>query len=623
MATRAKELSDLGNLKLDVTANGIDVVGVGSNFKSESYNILNLQTDTDDSGSSDDGIFKITNGAAGTTKAEFRWDESEDLVHVSYGDHGRHISINSSGNVGIGTASTDPDTLLHLHSSAGNTILTIEADSDNNDETDAPQIHFLTDGGLRTAAITGGNATSDDSAVNANALNLQSQTIRFLTSSTQDFDTATEKMVIDSSGKVGIGTSSLGTSKLTVYNSTVAGNTRLHVHNDKVGDAAELRLEGKRTSSNDTGQLLYVNSGNVVARIDAVSGGDDGELRFFTSLTGTGDNIVERVSISQAGDVRIQGGQLALSNLASDPASPISGAMYFNTASDLAYVYNGSSWDQISNVPFGATGGTETTYSADGKNYKVHTFLTSGTFTPLGSGTVDVLVVAGGGGGGNCNTSEQGGGGGGAGGFITSSGTSGANSSAITPIVVQPQAYTVTVGAGGAAGSFAEDQPGSQGGNSSFATVTAIGGGGGGGNSTEGQSGGSGGGGKESNGVGRSGTAGQGFSGGSGSEADDRGGGGGGAGQAGQNYNAAARSDGGDGLANSLRTGSPVSYAGGGAGGGTRLGVASGGTGGGGNAGVAGAANTGGGGGSDTGTTAGTAAKAGGSGIVVIRYEVQ
>ena len=34
MATRAKELSDLGNLKLDVTANGIDVVGVGSNFKS-------------------------------------------------------------------------------------------------------------------------------------------------------------------------------------------------------------------------------------------------------------------------------------------------------------------------------------------------------------------------------------------------------------------------------------------------------------------------------------------------------------------------------------------------------------------------------------------------------------
>ena len=115
MATRAKELSDLGNLKLDVTANGIDVVGTGSNFKSESYNILNIQTDTDDSGSSDDGIFKITNGAAGTTKAEFRWDESEDLVHVSYGDHGRHISIGSDGKVGIATGSTAPSQTLDVN----------------------------------------------------------------------------------------------------------------------------------------------------------------------------------------------------------------------------------------------------------------------------------------------------------------------------------------------------------------------------------------------------------------------------------------------------------------------------------------------------------------------------
>jgi hypothetical protein len=118
MATRAKELSDLGNLKLDVTASGIEVVGVTSVFKSESYNILNLQTDTDDSGSSDDGIFKITNGAAGTTKAEFRWDESEDLVHVSYGDHGRHISIGSDGKVGIATGSTAPSQTLDVNGTA-------------------------------------------------------------------------------------------------------------------------------------------------------------------------------------------------------------------------------------------------------------------------------------------------------------------------------------------------------------------------------------------------------------------------------------------------------------------------------------------------------------------------
>jgi hypothetical protein len=81
---------------------------VGMTLYSDTYNILNIATDTNDDQTSTDGIVKITNGASHTTKAEFRWDESEDLVHVSYGDHGRHISINSSGNVGIGTGSVSP-----------------------------------------------------------------------------------------------------------------------------------------------------------------------------------------------------------------------------------------------------------------------------------------------------------------------------------------------------------------------------------------------------------------------------------------------------------------------------------------------------------------------------------
>ena len=102
-------------------------------------------------------------------------------------------------------------------------------------------------------------------------------------------------------GKVGIGTANPGTSRLKVYNSTVSGNTRLHIHNDKSGDAAELRLEGKRTSANDTGQLLFANNGSIVARIDAVSAGDDGALRLFTSASGTGDSVLQAMSISAAG----------------------------------------------------------------------------------------------------------------------------------------------------------------------------------------------------------------------------------------------------------------------------------------------------------------------------------
>lgn len=115
------------------------------------------------------------------------------------------------------------------------------------------------------------------------------------------------KMTITNAGNVGVGSESPG-SLLTVYNSATAGNTRLHVHNDKNGDAAELRLEGKRTSNNDTGQILYANSGNVISRISSNSSADDGDLRFYTSLAGTGQNVTERLRIEAGGDLLKLGG---------------------------------------------------------------------------------------------------------------------------------------------------------------------------------------------------------------------------------------------------------------------------------------------------------------------------
>ena len=105
--------------------------------------------------------------------------------------------------MGIGTES--PQSLLHLQSD-GDTVLTIESDISNTDESNGPEIRFLTDGGLRTAAITGGNATYEALPANANALNLQSQTIRFHTGATQDFELTTERMIVRPDGKVGINT---------------------------------------------------------------------------------------------------------------------------------------------------------------------------------------------------------------------------------------------------------------------------------------------------------------------------------------------------------------------------------------------------------------------------------
>ena len=254
------------------------------------------------------------------------------------------------------------------------------------------------------------------------------------------------------------------------------------------------------------------------------------------------------------------------------------------------------------------SGGTITT-SGD---YRIHTFLSSGTFVnTIADLSVEYLVIAGGGGGGTADTGAAArGGGGGAGGYRTNvpGQTSGGNSSAEAALTLSTGNKTVTVGAGGAGGSGSQNAIGSNGGDSVFDSITSIGGGRGGANTTAASSGGSGGGGEESNGSGASGTSGQGTGGGDGTESGNRGGGGGGAGQAGSG------TTGGNGLSSNI-TGSAVTRGGGG---GTTSSGGSGGGGAGGSVnGTDGTANTGGGGGA-----AHTNAGDGGSGIVIVRYDL-
>jgi hypothetical protein len=258
------------------------------------------------------------------------------------------------------------------------------------------------------------------------------------------------------------------------------------------------------------------------------------------------------------------------------------------------------------------------TVTTDG-TYYYHTFRSSGLFTPTQAlSNVDYLVVAGGGGGGS---TQQYGGGGGAGGYRTSIGGS--------ALSLTAQAYTVTVGAGGASNN--------KGSNSVFSSITSTGGGlggnstnaGTGGTSFRGGTGGSGGGSGNANLSGGTGNEGgfspvEGYAGGSvpswpGNGAASGGGGAGGVGGNGGSNTAAGA--GGDGVSNSI-SGTAVFYAGGGGGGNESASYAggAGGNGGGGSgrgsggAGSSGTANTGGGGGG------GTTGHSGGSGIIVIRY---
>ena len=261
-----------------------------------------------------------------------------------------------------------------------------------------------------------------------------------------------------------------------------------------------------------------------------------------------------------------------------------------------------------------ATGGNAT-YESGG--YRVHIFTNSSAASNLvvtAGGTVDVLIVGGGGGGG-----ETIGGGGGGGGVISS------NSFNLTPGV-----YQVSVGNGGAGGwdGGGSYPAGVKGGNSAFSTLTAIGGGAGGGfNGAASGTGGSAGGNGASSGARAGYTSGQGNDGGTG-DSGNAGGGGGGANAAGAAGVGGVGGNGGAGITTSI-SGVSTSYAGGG-GGGTRTGFGSAGAGGsggggaggtGGNPGVSGTAGTGGGGGGG-GFTSDQPGGNGGSGIVIVRYEL-
>jgi hypothetical protein len=272
------------------------------------------------------------------------------------------------------------------------------------------------------------------------------------------------------------------------------------------------------------------------------------------------------------------------------------------------YGISNSTTTQATTVPYASGGDIISTNGT----YWFHTFLYSGTFTPLKNLTCDYLVVAGGGGGGSN------GGGAGAGGYKTSIGGTALS-------LISSTAYSATVGAGGNGAAVNSYANGSNGVNSIFSTITSTGGGAGAGPGGGANNGGSGGGGGWGGGTSTKGLAsptGQGNDGGAG--IGTAGGGGGGANAVGVDGVSYTSGNGGNGLANSI-SGSSVTYAGGGGGGGGNYGVTpgNGGTGGGGNGGLTGSnatANLGGGGGGGGGN--GGAGGNGGSGIIIVRYAV-
>jgi hypothetical protein len=327
----------------------------------------------------------------------------------------------------------------------------------------------------------------------------------------------------------------------------------------------------------------------------------------------------------------------------------------------LVYVDATRGWkntmDSTSNVTGAAyvtaTGGTVTTCG----DYKIHAFTSDATFcvsnagNPVGSTTVDYLVVAGGAGGAGNAGNLDGAGAGGAGGYRESSGTASGSYSVsplgagVSALPVTVTSYPITVGGGGTASA---PTAGGVGSNSIFSTITSAGGGSGARSPGFGGNGGSGGGAVNccSGGTGNTPPTSppQGNPGGDGINSGSSGGGGGGGATVAGAQGTLSPLRGGTGGAGATTSisGSPTAYAGGGGGAGYVGGSnpapnsgAPGGIGGGGSGGSNppvphtpfdgqnATANTGGGGGGAANSGSAQTGGTGGSGIVIVRYKFQ
>ena len=185
------------------------------------------------------------------------YDGTADISYINCAKTGsiRPICLQTrGGDVGVGT--TSPQANLHVSGGTGDCVVIIEADTDNQTEADNPAIWFRQDGGLNEGAI----------GMDSNRLILVNNVstsggIAFFTGTTDNTGTsppvtgATEKMTIDPSGNVGIGTT-------TPY-------AKLHVQGLGPGNAPSL-AHASRTLITSTSVSANQSSGTALSGYNSI-----------------------------------------------------------------------------------------------------------------------------------------------------------------------------------------------------------------------------------------------------------------------------------------------------------------------------------------------------------------
>jgi hypothetical protein len=206
-------------------------VGIGT---SSPLSILHVGTGTD-------ANLPITLATASGGNVEFRSNTATgSFTFTNANGASEKMRIDAAGNVGIGTSA--PAGNLHIKSrdNSGDATLIIEADNDNDTETDNPRLEFRQDGNLVSASlylegVSGNTATGtiENSLVVDSKGSGNSQAIQFATGGRAaaqaggELNSTVAMTILGSNGNVGIGTTA-PTYKLEV-NGSFAATTKSFV----------------------------------------------------------------------------------------------------------------------------------------------------------------------------------------------------------------------------------------------------------------------------------------------------------------------------------------------------------------------------------------------------------
>ena len=193
-------------------------------------------------------------------------------------DSSERLNINSAGNIGIGVSSARGN--LHLHSSSATRV-------------------DLTNTATGTASGDGSTISIDGSSGALNIIQREAQPINFSTSNTQ-------RAIIDSSGRLLVGTSSSSSNSAAVLQGNSAGSTA----------AGIIRLARGLSSPSDGGTLgsiAFTDSGHstaaaITSQRDGgtwTSGSSQPTRLVFSTTADSGSSSTERVRITSTGNVGI------------------------------------------------------------------------------------------------------------------------------------------------------------------------------------------------------------------------------------------------------------------------------------------------------------------------------